>query len=68
VPLYIPLTPESQKRVQSNEWKDDRAAEEMTELLRIRGGVLSLLEQARRHKYVPIFVFRNIRDVHFADI
>ncbi|KAF8886535.1 isoleucyl-tRNA synthetase [Infundibulicybe gibba] len=36
----------------SPEWEDPRAAEDMAELLRIRTGVLSLLEQARRDKRI----------------
>jgi len=34
----------------SSQWKDTNAAEDMTELLRVRGVVLSLLEQARGNK------------------
>lgn len=38
--------------LQSPEWEDPTAEQEMAELLRVRGAVLALLEKARGDKYV----------------
>ncbi|KAF9482680.1 isoleucyl-tRNA synthetase [Pholiota conissans] len=45
----------------STEWKDERAAEDMNELLRIRTTALSLLEKARREKQVKSSLEADIR-------
>lgn len=39
-------------RIQSSEWNDPQADQDMNGLLNVRGSVLSLLEKARGNKYV----------------
>lgn len=53
--------------VQSAEWADPQAGDDMNELLRVRGVVLSLLEKARGQKWVFGSVSGRHSTLEFTD-